>query len=288
MRKYKPSTVETLEVVRKAEFGVFLAGGTASSQDDILLHSNQMTAHVEVGDFVKVFLYLDPNRKLAASQRVPQMKEGQIARVKVINTTKDGAFLDVKAERGIFLPFQGMRGRVQVGEVVWAKLYTDKSGRLAMTMEVDDEIRRASKKAENVKKGDILTGAVYNITDKGVFVFTDDRYIAFIVHKEVGKRPKVGERVSLRVTYLRDDGRLNGSFRLIKEKAQVDDAERILEHLRTHGGKMPYADTTHPDIIMKQFNISKAAFKRALGHLLKAGLIYQQDGFTFLTAGETE
>ena len=131
----------------------FLDAQTGNTSDDILLHKTQQTHPVAVGDFVDVFLYLDPKRRLTASMRVPKMKEGQIARLRVINVSRDGAFVDVGAERGIFMPYAGMRGRPQVGEVVWAKLYTDKSGRLAVTMEVEDEMRRASKPATHVKVG---------------------------------------------------------------------------------------------------------------------------------------
>lgn len=280
--KYNPSSVEELKVVRQSEFGVFLDGGTGNSTDDILLHKNQQTGEVAVGDMVKVFLYLDPKKNLTASMRVPKMKEGQIARLKVINVSKDGAFLDVGAERGIFMPFAGMRGKPQVGEVVWGKLYTDKSGRLAVTMEVEDEMRRASKPADGVKKGDMLNGSVYNITEDGIFIFTEERYIAFVPHKEVAERPRVGEKLSFRVTFVREDGRLNGSLREIKEKALVTDSEKILMFLQQRDGKMPYSDQTSPDIIKGKFHISKGAFKRALGHLMKDGIIEQKDGWTYL------
>ena len=109
--KYLPGTVAQLTVARESEFGVFLDAKTGDTNDDILLHKTQQTAPVKVGDTVKVFLYLDPKRRLTASMRVPKMREGQVARLKVINTTKDGAFLDVGAERGVFMPFAGMFGQ---------------------------------------------------------------------------------------------------------------------------------------------------------------------------------
>ena len=281
-RRYRPSTVATLKVARLGEIGAFLDAETGNTSDDILLHKSQQTSPVAVGDEVKVFLYLDPKHRLTASMRVPKMKEGQIARLKVINVSKDGAFLDVGAERGIFLPFAGMRGRPQVGEVVWAKLYTDKSGRLAVTMEVEDEMRRASRPAEGVKVGDILHGSVYNYTEKGAFLFSDERYIVFIDKKEMGERPRVGEEVSVRVTYVRPDGRLNASLRETKEKAMSTDSRRILDLLENRKGRMPYSDDTSPDVIRDKFRISKAAFKRAMGHLLKEGKIEVRDGWTYL------
>lgn len=281
--KYGPSQVAELTAVRESELGVFLDAETGNTSDDILLHHVQQTAPVKIGDRVRVFLYLDPKRRLTASMRTPRMKEGQVARLRVINVTKEGAFLDVGAERGIFLPYAGMRGRPQIGETVWAKLYTDKSGRLAVTMEVEDELRRASRPAEGVHIGDRLKGSVYNITERGAFLFTDDRYIVFIDHREIPKRPRVGETVEMRVTYVREDGRLNASLRPPKEAAQREDADRLLTLLNEHNGRMPYTDASSPEIIQDRFHISKAAFKRALGRLLKDGLIEQRDGWTYLS-----
>lgn len=283
-RKYGPSSVATLKVVREAEMGAFLDAETGNTNDDILLHKNQQTHPVSIGDEVEVFLYLDPNRKLTASMRLPRMKEGQIARLPVINVSRDGAFVDVGAERGIFMPYAGMRGRPQVGEVVWAKLYTDKSGRLAVTMEVEDEMRRASQPAKGVKKGQMVKGAIYNYTDAGAFLFSEERYIVFIANKELpaGARPRVGEVVTARVTFVRPDGRLNASLREAKEKALITDSEKIMALLQSRNGKMPYSDESSPEVIRDKFGISKAAFKRALGHLLRENRIVEEDGWTYL------
>lgn len=287
-RSVHEGMVAVMRVARLGDMGAFLDAETGNTSDDVLLHSQQQTAPVAVGDEVEVFLYRDPKRRLTASMRVPKMKEGQIARMKVVNVSKDGAFLDVGAERGIFMPFAGMRGRPRIGERVWAKLYTDKSGRLAVTMEVEDEMRRASKPAEGVKVGDSVTGEIYNYTDSGAFLFSKERYIVFIDNKEMKVRPRVGETVTTRVTFVREDGRLNASLREIKEKAMVSDGEEILALLRERKGKMPYSDATSPEIIRDKFGVSKAAFKRALGRLLKEGKIEQRDGWTYLRAGVCE
>lgn len=265
--KLKPMTVAELKVVRMNDMGAFLDAGTGKTSDDILLHKAQQTAEVSIGEVVKVFLYLDPKKRLTASMKVPKMREGQIARLKIINVTKDGAFVDVGAERGIFMPFAEMRGRPKVGEVVWAKLYSDKSGRLAVSMKVSDEIRRASKPAENIKRGDKIKGAVFNIIDEGAFVFSEERYIVFITRKEMPRELRIGEVVEARVTYLREDGRLDASLRDTKENALESDAEKILAYMKANGGKMLFNDKTPPETIATVFKISKAAFKRAVGHL---------------------
>ena len=281
----KPMTVAALKVVRLNEMGAFLDAGTGNTSDDILLHKAQQTAEVSIGEVVKVFLYLDPKRRLTASMRVPKMREGQIARLKIINVTGDGAFVDVGAERGIFMPFAEMRGRPKVGEVVWAKLYTDKSGRLAVSMKVSDEIRRASKPAENVKRGDKVKGAVFNIIDAGAFVFSEERYIVFIDRREMPRTLRIGEVVEARVTFIREDGRLDASLREIKENALERDAEKIFFFMHRNGGTMNFHDKTPPQTIKAVFRLSKAAFKRAVGHLYHQRRIEKTDG-GFKVAGQ--
>lgn len=282
--KYKPGDVVTLKVARIGEMGAFLDAGTGNTSDDILLHKLQQTEEVKEGDKVKVYLYLDPNKRLTASMKLPKMREGQLGYVKVLSVTRDGGFVDIGAERGVFLPYSQMRGHVSPNQLVWVKLYRDKSGRPAVTMRVEDDMVKASKPAEGVKLGDKVTGTVYNILPEGFFIFTNQRFIAFLHRSEVpGGRLDFGQEITCRVTFIREDGRLNCSMRLQKENALVADAEEIYNFLVKRGGKMPYCDSTPLEIIKQKFGISKAAFKRALGHLMKQGKIRQDDGWTYLT-----
>ena len=281
--KYKPGDVATLTVARLGEMGAFLDAGTGNTSDDILLHKLQQTEEIKEGDKVKVYLYLDPNKRLTASMKLPKMREGQLGYVKVLSVTRDGGFVDIGAERGVFLPYSQMRGHVSPNQLVWVKLYRDKSGRPAVTMRVEEDMQKASKPAEGLKVGDNVTGTVYNILQEGFFIFTAQRFIAFIHRSEVpGGRLDFGQEVTCRVTYLREDGRINCSMRLQKENALVADAEEIYSFLEKRGGKMPYCDSTPLEIIKQKFGISKAAFKRALGHLMKQGKIRQEDGWTYI------
>ena len=281
--QYKPGDVVTLTVARLGEMGAFLDAGTGNTSDDILLHKLQQTEEIKEGDKVKVYLYLDPNKRLTASMKLPKMREGQLGYVKVISVTRDGGFVDIGAERGVFLPYSQMRGHVSPNQLVWVKLYRDKSGRPAVTMRVEEDMQKASKPAEGLKVGDNVTGTVYNILQEGFFIFTTQRFIAFIHRSEVpGGRLDFGQEVTCRVTYLREDGRINCSMRLQKENALVADAEEIYSFLEKRGGKMPYSDSTPLEIIKQKFGISKAAFKRALGHLMNQGKIRQEDGWTYI------
>ena len=280
---HRSGDVCELKVVRENEMGAFLDAGTGNTSDDILLHKQQQDTPVKVGDIVKVYLYLDPHGRMTASRKLPKMREGQLGYVKVLSVTRDGGFVDIGAERGVFLPYSEMRGHVSPGQLVWVKLYRDKTGRQAVSMRVEEEMVRASKPAVDVKVGDEITGTVYNILPEGFFLITMERYIAFIHRSEVpGGRLDFGQKVTGRIAFIREDGRINLSLRPQKEQARVLDADLILSLLEKRKGSMPYGDDTPAEIIKDVFGISKSAFKRALGKLMKDGKVKQENGWTSL------
>ncbi len=281
---YKAGDVVTLKVVRVSDMGAFLDAGTGNTSDDILLHRQQQERSVKVGDEVRVYLYLDPHKRLTASMKLPKMREGQLGYAKVINVTRDGGFVDIGAERGVFLPYTEMLGKIRPDQKIWIKLYRDKSGRPAVTMKVDKELAKAAKPIENANIGDMVTGTIYNITKEGFFIFTNNRNIAFLHRSETDPKRYLsyGEQVTARITFIREDGHVDVSLRKQKENAMLDDAQAILDTLQSRNGRMPYCDDTPAEIIKTKFGISKAAFKRALGRLMKENKVYQEDGWTIL------
>ena len=150
--------------------------------------------------------------------------------------------------------------------------------RLAVSMKVSDEIRRASKPAVNIKRGYKVKGAIFNITEAGAFVFSEERYIVFIPQKDIPRALRIGEVAEARVTFLREDGRLNASLIETKENALNSDAEKIFAFMQKNGGELGLNDDSPPEKIQAVFKISKAAFKRAVGHLFKERRIEKLNG----------
>ena len=218
---YKENSIAELPVVRVSGFGAFLDGGTGNSKDDILLHKGQQTHEVKEGERVKVFLYHDPHHRLTASMRLPQIAIGGIAAMAPVtfDRTPFRRIRDVGTERGIFLPFSQMIENVTEGQHIWVKLYEDKTGRLAVTMHVDEEMRAIALPFKEAKLGDTVTGTVYNETGEGLFLVTRDRHLAFIHKTELARSVRLGEEVTGRISYIRSDGRVNLALRPQKEKA---------------------------------------------------------------------
>ena len=191
---------------------------------------------------------------------------GEVKLLKVVAVTKIGAFVDGGREKDILLPFAEQTKKVVPGEEVLVSLYTDKSGRPAVTMNVYNELSCDSP----YKEDDRVQGRVYQISERfGAFVAVDDMYSALIPAREVLPDIRIGRVISARVTNVRPDGKLTLSPR---EKAYIQmdaDALKVMEVLDSFDGKMPFTDSTSPEVIKREFGMSKNAFKRAIGKLYK-------------------
>ena len=263
---------QTLVIVKKVEFGVYLAMKEAP-EDKVLLPAKQVPAGAKVGDEVEVFLYRDSSDRLIATTKTPRLIMGQVALLTVVQIGKVGAFLDWGLEKDLFLPFKQQTRKVKAGDQVLASLYIDKSGRLCATMNVYEHLRTDSP----YKKDDKVTGRIYEISKNfGAFVAVDDCFSALIPKKELfgaTEPPKIGEQVTARVVKVLEDGKLTLS---IREKAYLQiqkDAEKIEKLLDSYEGSLPFNDKAAPEVITHETGMSKNEFKRAVGHLLKEGKI---------------
>lgn len=261
--------IQTLQVVKKVEFGVYLGDGD-NREDKVLLPRKQVPEDVQTGDKVEVFVYRDSKDRLIATTNMPRLTLGGVARLKVAQVDKIGAFLDWGLEKDLLLPFKEQTKKVSAGEECLAALYIDKSNRLCATMNVYPYLSMDSP----YEKDDRVTGTVYEISQNfGAFVAVDDRYSALIPKRELYGAVEVGDTVNARVTEVKEDGKLNLS---IREKAYLQigqDAERILEIIDSFDGALPFTDKASPEVIRRETQMSKNEFKRAVGHLLKNGKI---------------
>lgn len=261
---------QELVVVKKVDFGVYLAESRETAQERVLLPAKHVPESCVPGDRLEVFLYRDSEDRLIATTRTPKLQMGQAAELTVAQTGKLGAFLDWGLEKDLFLPFREQRGQVHEGKSVLVSLYIDKSGRLCATMNVYESLRKDSPYQE----GDRVRGRVYELSDNfGAFVAVDNLYSGLIAGKELYGDVRLGADVEARVLKVREDGRLDLS---VREKAylQMDvDAEKLLELLDSYEGALPFNDKAAPEIIRHETGMSKNEFKRAVGRLLKQGKI---------------
>lgn len=268
---------QNLVIVKKVDFGVYLAESrNAGEKERVLLPAKQVPEGVKEGDSVEVFLYKDSMDRPIATKKEPQIRLGQVAKLKVAQTSGIGAFLDWGLEKDLLLPFKEQTKKVHPGEEVPVALYLDKSSRLCATMKV----YRYLEKNAPYQAGDMVEGYVYEISERfGAFVAVDWKYSGLIPKKEVQGGFKVGQVLSLRVTDVKEDGKLDLSPNKKAYLQMNEDAENVLLTIRDDfGGVLPFDDKADPEVIQREFGLSKNAFKRAVGHLYKEKKVKLEKG----------
>lgn len=265
---------QVLTVVKTVEFGVYLAE-RESPEERVLLPRAQVPEGVRQGDDLEVFIYRDSSDRLIATTRETYITLGKTAVLRVRQVTRVGAFLDWGLEKDLLLPFHEQTRKVREGEEVLVALYVDKSSRLCATMKVYHYLSQRPP----YQPGDLVKGRVYEISGNfGVFVAVDDKYSALIPLREAKRTYTPGEMLNLRVTQVKEDGKMDVTDRQ-KAYIQMDeDGEKILNRIRELSGVLPFDDKASPQIIQHEFALSKNAFKRAVGRLLKEGKVEIRDG----------
>ncbi len=260
---------QTLTLVKRVDFGVYLAENR-EAQERVLLPIKQVPEGSREGDTLEVFVYRDSRDRLISTTHMPALTLGETAVLKVVDVGKIGAFLDWGLEKDLLLPFREQTRRVRVGEEVLAALYQDKSGRLCGTMKVYHYLRKDAP----YEKEDLVKGRVYEISDNfGAFVAVDDRFSGLINRQEYFGNLTVGQVVEARVRGVKEDGKLDLSIREKIPQQMEKDAQLVLQVLEEYEGVLPFNDKVSPEIIERELHLSKNAFKRAVGHLLKEGKI---------------
>lgn len=292
--KLEAGTFVVLEAAREVSpFGYFLTDGS----EDILLHYSEMEGKIDLGDHIEVFLYHDTEDRLSATMKRPLIQYGQVALLEVADfNPRLGYFLEMGLGRQLLLPIKELPEleelRPLIGEQVYVRLDRDKQGRMLARIAGEYELEALVIRAPESWKNLWVDAIVYKPLQMGTFIICDGGVlgfgvIGFIHESERIELLRLGQKVKVRVTFVREDGRVNCSTRLSKETGRNEDAERILAYLQERpNGTMPYSDETPAEIIKEKFNISKSAFKRAMGKLMKENRITQEGSWTYLKKEE--
>lgn len=294
--RLEAGTIRRLEVAREVPpNGYFLTDGT----QDVLLHYSETAGEVKPGDQVDVFLFHDTQDRLAATMRKPLIRLGEVALLEVADIhPRFGCFLEMGLGRHLLLPFKELPElkelRPKVGDKVFVVLTHDRQGRLVAKTAGEEQLKKLCFDAPATWRGQWVEARVYKPLQMGTFVVCDGGVvgfgvIGFIHSSERTRLLRLGEQVKVRVTFVREDGNVNCTMRERKEVGRDEDAEKLLAFLHERPNKaMPYSDETPADLISQRFGISKSAFKRAIGKLMKEGLVYQEGSWTYLKQDPTE
>jgi predicted RNA-binding protein (virulence factor B family) len=262
-----------MRVDRKVDFGFYMDDGA----EGILLPKRFVPSGLQVDDTISVFVYHDSDNRLIATTQEPLAVVGDIAALKVVAITKQGAFLDWGLMKDLFVPVSQQLSSMRLGGKYLVKLYLDKqTGRVAATEKIDNQI---SNDILTVKEGEKVKLQVYRESDIGYVVIVNQVHQGLVYKNEVFTHLHIGQMIEEGfVKKIREDNKLDIGIGKQGVEKLDDDQVKLIQLLKLHKGFLPYHDKSSPEDIYAFFGISKKAFKMNVGMLYKAKKITIEDG----------
>lgn len=260
----------SLQVVKHTEIGLFLDGGP---HGEILLPKRYIPKDepTEPGEWLNVFIYLDSEDRIIATTLKPKVQVGGFASLKVVEVSRVGLFLDWGLPKDLLLPHSEEKRPLQVGDYCVVYCYIDeRTRRITATARLD---RYLDDTAAHYQAGQEVDLLVVERTDLGFKAIIDGRHWGLIHKNELFKFVRSGMREKGYIKEVRADGKISLSLQPVGQAARDDLGERILAALREAGGSLALSDKSPPDVISREFGVSKGNFKKAIGGLFKQGLI---------------
>jgi uncharacterized protein len=262
-----------MRVDRKVDFGFYMDDGA----EGILLPKRFVPSGLQVDDTISVFVYHDSDNRLIATTQEPFAVVGDIAALKVVAITNQGAFMDWGLMKDLFVPVSQQLSSMRLGGKYLVKLYLDKqTGRVAATEKIDNQI---SNDILTVKEGEKVKLQVYRESDIGYVVIVNQVHQGLVYKNEVFTHLHIGQMIDEGfVKKIREDNKLDIGIGKQGVEKLDDDQVKLIQLLKLHKGFLPYHDKSSPEDIYAFFGISKKAFKMNVGILYKAKKITIEEG----------
>jgi len=254
----------TLAITRRADIGVYVDGGELG---EILLPRRYVTDGMQTGQRLELFIYSDSEDRLVATTLKPRAQVGECAYLKVVGSSRFGAFLDWGLPKDLLVPHGEQQKPMQKGYSYTVYIYLDTATRrIAASSRLEKWL---SLEADRFKPGQAVDLLIYGKSDLGFKAVVDGSHLGQLYDNETFRPLHYGERVQGYIRQIRDDGRIDLALQLPtgSQRRQLTDA--IIEHLQQNQGVSGLTDKSLPDEIYRTFGVSKANYKRALGQLYR-------------------
>lgn len=262
----------TLKVVKAVDFGMYLDGGI---EGEILLPARYVPEGTQLGDELKVFIYLDNEERLVATTLTPRVQVGEFAYLEVNWVNQHGAFLDWGLMKDLFVPFAEQKMKMQVGKSYIVHAHVDEeSFRIMASAKVE---RYLSKEVPTYNPGDEVHILVWQKTDLGFKVIVENQFAGLIYDNEVFRPLHTGMELMAYIKQVRPDGKLDLMLQKSGQAHVEDFSSTLLDYIREQGGHTTFNDKSPADEIYETFGVSKKTFKRAVGDLYKKHLVELTD-----------
>jgi predicted RNA-binding protein (virulence factor B family) len=269
----KLGKINQLEVKREADISYILTDGF----EEIFLHKKEAEKPYESGEIIDVFLYDDNQGRITASTRPPSLTVGEVRLLEVVEVKeKYGVWLNYGMVKDLLLSKDDLPKNLSLWPLPKDKLYVTMKvtgNRLFAQVLSRYELKNSLEPQEDLPEKEVVTAYLQFFIDAGIVLYTAEGHEIFVHKNNYREKYRLGQELNVKIIAKNDQGNYSGSMIEQKELMINKDADIIYEYLEAHGGFMTLTDKSSPEIIQGVFHMSKAAYKRALGHLKAQGKV---------------
>ena len=254
-----------LPIVRASTPGLYLDGGALG---EILLPGRYIPANLKPKDKLDVFVYRDSEDRLVATTEIPHAMVGEFAGLHVVSVNERvGAFLDWGLAKDLLLPFREQERPVRTGQRVVAFVYLDPTTeRIVATTRLK---RHLSQDRPVYRSGQPVQLLITGASPLGYQAIVENTHSGLLYRDKITTPLQIGQRQQGYVRNIRPKGQIDLSLEATGYQRVAPLTEQIVQALEKNGGQLAYDDDSPPEAIRQKFNVSKKAFKQALGKLYK-------------------
>lgn len=269
---------QLLTVLEEDQSGYYLV---CSDKKEVFLPGSLAQRAYQHGEQVEVFTYYDKNGDILATPKLPRYELGDLAFLKVISTNHHGAFLDWGLPKDLLAPRKLQKYPMKINSLQLVKILHDSQDRRLYASSFIDPYIEQSNIPLNSK--DSVSFVPFYETPLGFKVLVNQKYLGMIFKNEIFESIEFGKSYKGSVKFISDKGQVDVLIGSVGLKKVENDSDRLLDLLKKAGGSLPINDRSSPDEITRHLKISKSAFKKSLGFLLKRNIVEQSsDGIKLI------
>lgn len=259
-----------LRIAAKNSQGLSLTDGTT----EVLLPIQELSNDLALGDEVDAFVYLNKDGNTIATLKDVFATADEFAYLQVVAVNDDGAFLDIGTDKDIFVPKREQKKPMELGESYVVFVYLDEfSNKLLASSKVDQFVDQQN---FDFEEGDTVDLLIVDKSDLGYNAIINNEFIGLLYHNEVFSNIEPGQRTTGWIKTIRVDGKIDLTLQPSGFGHILETKDYILEELKVVG-EINLGDKSSPEEIYNRFQVSKSAFKKAIGGLYKERLITLSD-----------
>jgi predicted RNA-binding protein (virulence factor B family) len=260
----KIAQMNTLTIEKVEQGQLFLE---SDGNDTLSVPQSTWLANKNKGDSLEVFIYRDADNLLQASLDKPIAVAGQFALLRTVDVTRAGAFMDWGLKKDLFVPLREQHIPFKTGQSYVVYIYVDKVNERAVASSKLHKFLRET--TDTLQLNQTVSLLIYAESDLGYKAIIDNLYSGLLYKNEIFTPVHYGQTLTGYVKTLRDDEKIDLSLQLPGHTTRDSLANNIISYLKSHEGSCSITDKSTPELIYKEFNVSKSNYKKALGKLYK-------------------